>query len=420
MTREVRLTHGATAPIGHPEASVTGIDPSIGRRLEAHRKRRGLSRRTLAELVGRSQEWLRQVEKGLRPLDSIEVLTRIAEVLRIGDWSELLTARATPARRHDASAQPLVERLRRALCGQPPLAPPEGCAEPARGIGELWSCWRAPGRRFEVVAHHAAVALWRTGRGGPATDADRHDRVRALLLLHLVLSRLGERDLAYLAVHQAEQHCDAGAAPVLHACCQQARARELHRAGYPGGARDVVEAALDRLTGHATAGPERTGATIGLCLCAAEVEADLGNERAAEELLVRAEALLVRMGGSHPFGTDLDLLSPGPGAVGVVRVRSALALGKIELALHLAQEHKPGNNHPVDERVNHDIAMARVHAGRYDDVTALLTLLRVERVSPDDLRYDVTARDVVETLWHTTVPPVRAELAHLVERLHGT
>ena len=405
-------------------------DPSIGRRIETYRKRRGLSRRVLADLIGRSQEWLRQVEKGLRPLDSLEALTRLSAVLRIKDWSELLPIRDFGHRRPSAEqADPLVEVLRRALFGLPPPSPPVGRADSTREVDELWSSWRAAGRRFEPVAQRVAEALWRCQEASePSADGDEagtvpvgRDHTRALLLLRLILSRLGEHDLAYIAAQRAVRHCDPRVAPVLYGCCRQAMALDLCRIGYRVEARDLAAAALDRLADGSDEAVERRQAAAGLALCAAGIEADLGEQRAFEQFVARAEALLDEADEqrSQDRRSDVDLLSPGPGGLDTVRVQGMLSLGQVEPALHLALHGAPGNRLSIDERVDHDITLAHVHANRGDDSTALLMLLRVERVSPDDLRYDARAREVVQILWDTRIPTVRTELSHLTERLEG-
>src|ERR1700732_3565827 len=59
-----------------------------GQRIARARRRSGLSQAALAGLVGRSESWLSQVERGKRGIDSHTVLTRMAEVLRT-DIAEL-------------------------------------------------------------------------------------------------------------------------------------------------------------------------------------------------------------------------------------------------------------------------------------------------------------------------------------------
>ncbi len=56
---------------------------AAGQRIARARRRRGLSQTVLAGLVGRSESWLSQVERGKRGIDSHSVLTRLAEILRV-------------------------------------------------------------------------------------------------------------------------------------------------------------------------------------------------------------------------------------------------------------------------------------------------------------------------------------------------
>ena len=65
------------------------VDPAgRGQRIARARRRRGLSQAALAGLVGRSESWLSQVERGLRHVDSHSALMSLAEVLRV-DVTEL-------------------------------------------------------------------------------------------------------------------------------------------------------------------------------------------------------------------------------------------------------------------------------------------------------------------------------------------
>ena len=58
-------------------------DPEVGARIARWRRRRGLSQVALAGLVGRSESWLSQVERGLRHVDSLAVLRDLSRVLRV-------------------------------------------------------------------------------------------------------------------------------------------------------------------------------------------------------------------------------------------------------------------------------------------------------------------------------------------------
>src|SRR5438874_484220 len=59
------------------------VSGSLGERIAAYRRRRGLSQAALAGLVGRSESWLSQVERGIRSVDRLSVLLDIAKILHV-------------------------------------------------------------------------------------------------------------------------------------------------------------------------------------------------------------------------------------------------------------------------------------------------------------------------------------------------
>src|SRR5690606_20053011 len=56
-------------------------ESGIGRRIAYYRARKGLSQRDFAPLIKRSEAWVSQVERGVRPVKALDVLQRIADVL---------------------------------------------------------------------------------------------------------------------------------------------------------------------------------------------------------------------------------------------------------------------------------------------------------------------------------------------------
>src|SRR6266516_4117563 len=55
----------------------------LGPRIAAYRRRRGLSQAALAGLVGRSESWLSQVERGIKSVDRLSVLLDMARILHV-------------------------------------------------------------------------------------------------------------------------------------------------------------------------------------------------------------------------------------------------------------------------------------------------------------------------------------------------
>src|SRR5436305_15221097 len=94
---------------------------AAGQRIARARRRRGLSQAVLAGLVGRSESWLSQVERGKRGVDSHSVLLRLAEVLRV-DLEELTgSADRNATGRPAHPAVPVIEQALMAS-GSPGLA----------------------------------------------------------------------------------------------------------------------------------------------------------------------------------------------------------------------------------------------------------------------------------------------------------
>src|SRR5919206_1673868 len=59
------------------------VSGPIGERIAAYRRRRGLSQAVVAGLVGRSESWLSQVERGVRSVDRLSVLLDMARILHV-------------------------------------------------------------------------------------------------------------------------------------------------------------------------------------------------------------------------------------------------------------------------------------------------------------------------------------------------
>src|SRR3954462_278081 len=55
----------------------------IGRRIATYRRRRGLSQAAVAGLIGRSESWLSQVERGIRSVDRMSILLDLARILHV-------------------------------------------------------------------------------------------------------------------------------------------------------------------------------------------------------------------------------------------------------------------------------------------------------------------------------------------------
>lgn len=60
-----------------------GDQRSIRERIAFYRRRRGLSQAVLADLVGRTEDWLSKIERGERDIRRLDVLADVARGLRV-------------------------------------------------------------------------------------------------------------------------------------------------------------------------------------------------------------------------------------------------------------------------------------------------------------------------------------------------
>jgi len=120
---------------------------AAGQRIARARRRRGLSQAVLAGLVGRSESWLSQVERGKRDVDSHSVLVRMAEVLRVdieeitGSGDEDETSRR---------AYPAASLIEQAMMGYGTSGPLDSGEEPGQQVS-LISCARRRALRTRII-----------------------------------------------------------------------------------------------------------------------------------------------------------------------------------------------------------------------------------------------------------------------------
>lgn len=112
------------------------VSASIGQRVAIARRRRGLSQTVVANLIGRSESWLSQVERGIRSVDRLPVLMDLAEVLHVE--VEALLGRPWKYAPNGNTVPDELEATRHYLNGYLHLFPPnDGRAAGELGLAEL-------------------------------------------------------------------------------------------------------------------------------------------------------------------------------------------------------------------------------------------------------------------------------------------
>lgn len=370
----------------------------LGERIGIRRRQHGLSRKVVANLVGRSEEWLRQVERRQRRLDSIEVLLHLARVLHIEDVTEFLGWRPATAAKAPAAGS-LIEDLRAGLMDSLALrslrpgvhAVPPPLPVLRAELEHAWEVWQQSSSRQAQLAVLLPRLLRRLRSAW--ISGDRSGELVLLLaraygLARYLADELGDQHLAWIAAdhclamaERSDDVAELGAAIVHRTACMRA----MH---YATEAYKFAVEYADRVDDPAIRGA--------LLLQAAEAAADANQRFEANRLLDLARAI------AGDLGTDItrSLVLFGPSEVGIREVRIAMRLGQFDSAVRLARDVSLPQDLPVERQATHLITMAFAYARARDDVAAVFALNRVATLSPDDLRFNPLARAAIQRLAH--------------------
>ncbi|WP_405112434.1 helix-turn-helix domain-containing protein [Micromonospora sp. NBC_01405] len=370
----------------------------IGRRVAQWRVQRRWTQQMLADRLGKSKSWVDKVERGARSLDRFSVIRDVAEVLRV-DASVLVGGDARPS--SASVAVEGVDGVRAALARYPIHRGGPG-SRPVLPVGEL-------GRRVEhawlAYEHADYPQLVRMlpdllGDAQRAHGVDAGDEVVNLLvrvyrLTALVLVKLGEPDLAWLAADRAmaaavgDPQREAGAAIPL--------GQALRAAGRGRLAMAATIAAAHRIAPPVPHdGPPEELSLCGTLLVEAALAAAVcADPHSVGELIDQATEIAERVGEGRDqhHGTSF-----GPTAVELARVAAAVELGDggEAVAWHERAIGRSGwGQLPVEHRAAHLIDAARAYLQVGDLLRAGRALVDAERAAPAEIRCRPVARTVI-------------------------
>jgi transcriptional regulator with XRE-family HTH domain len=233
-------------------------DMPIGERIAIYRRRRGLTQLVLAGLVGRSESWLSQVERGIRPIDRLSVLIDIAHVLKVNVTD--LTGQPFSLAPNGNLENQTVHAIRQALTRYDAILvvdPASGndAARPnpmtlRRDLRQAWQLRQAA--RYTELGIMLPRLLADTERA--TSELDGADRLAAFAvsaetyhLTAMALKKFGENELAWIAADRGILAADRAEAPLLMAVSARAVGQVFMSAGRLDEAERVSTAALTTL-----------------------------------------------------------------------------------------------------------------------------------------------------------------------------
>ncbi|MGH8898427.1 MAG: helix-turn-helix domain-containing protein [Egibacteraceae bacterium] len=380
--------------------------PSIGDRIRYYRRRRGMSQKVLGQLVGRSESWVSQVERGDLPVDRVSVVVTVAQALKV-EPGQLLGYPFLVRNGEDLGEG--LPGIRRALTGRDALAVVLGGAagevEPpdldrlARDVAQCWAI-RQTGRYAALTGMLPDLIL----RAEAATHAAVGDPRPAWRLASMVYqlaaelaSRAGESDLAWIAADRAVRAAEQSEDPLVMAAASFRLAYTFHFAGRFEEGTDVAVVGADALgLGGSSAPPEHVSLRGSLHLIALANQAHAGDAASADRFLRIAREAAERLGvdrndfwrpfgltavGIYETGMQVRLIRPGEALRASERVDSSLLAPELRYlhAIHLCE-------------------VAEAHWQRRDDGSAVNVLLEAERAADQELRYRPEVQEMLVDL----------------------
>ncbi|KAB7836059.1 helix-turn-helix domain-containing protein [Streptomyces mobaraensis] len=395
---------------------------TTGERIRVLRERRGLSRPVLAGLVGRSSDWLKEIENGDRELRSITHLVRLANALRVPDVSMLTGGELSiPADGTGKLSHSAVPAIRSALHGASfTTAPTVGAITPGALKDRVVSAWRlwhtSTHQRTEVGAllpdlvrdAHACVKAHQGNerRAAHAATADLYRLVQRLL------AHICEPELYWIALDRGRAHSEEADQPVALALAAWSTAIGQRAAGFAEEAVRTDEAGMEILRGELDRGDAELTSVYGALNLQAAISCGLdGRSGDAERYLAEADRTARRLPGdySHPqsafdasnvavhgVGIGVGLLNPGE-------------------ALRRAENIAPEKITSLERRSRLLLDIAAGHAQKRETAAAVHYLGRAHQVTPEGIRYVPTARSLAASLVRTASGPLKAGAVALAE-----
>lgn len=390
----------------------------VGQRIAASRRRRGLSQAVLAGLVGRSESWLSQVERGKRTIDAHSVLLRLSEILGL-DVADLI-AQSSEERVAKYQAASAVADVMTSYTSLPAAIKPDRAdhdprlswlGHELRQVNRLYQAakYDDAGKRLPRLINAAEYA----SHSVPKRDRRRANTLRALIYQSAAttLSRVGEPELALTAGDRSVTAAETAERPLLVAVSAYRLGYALTAMKRHAQAKSVALETADALRSTARRPSPLVTSVIGGLYLVAVTAAAAAFDRAEVDLwLQAARATADELGRDrNDFWTAF-----GPTNVRIHEISAAVRFGDPRQAIDKAEVLDPSDLGPglVGRRAQVLLDLARAYGQQRKDAAAVNTMLDAERLSPELVRYDPRTQDLLTELikreHHASTPQLRS------------
>jgi transcriptional regulator with XRE-family HTH domain len=394
---------------------------TAGQRIARARRRRGYSQAVLAGLVGRSESWLSQIERGKRGIDSHSVLIRLAEILRIDIAGIAGPEPGSADTEHTYPAVPLIEQAMLGYGGPEHALPNQSARQ--NQMGHLRARARSAYQAYQGTRYDATGRLLpglirdvETASHITAPSTSSVYGIRALVYdtAAALLNRVGEPFLAWAAADRAMSAASYSGEPLLAAVGAWRLSYIVTNRKHPQEALQIAISAAGTLRrAMHSPSPDQLSVYGALHLAAATAAAAAQDRDMTMALLATARGIADRIGDANHMGTAFGHVN-----VSIHAISASLKLGDPKAAVQAGEALDP-TTIPVGlvgRRTQVNLDLARAYAMRRQDAAAVNLLLAAERLSPQLVRYDPITHEVLTGLLRREHQPSTPELRPLARR----
>lgn len=388
------------------QAAKVPITPGTGECLRFSRRQSATTARRRP--VTRTYGWVSQVERGVRRVDRMTVLEKVADVLEVlvGE----LAAQAPIVASVAEAEVPGASRLRLVLSAAHSLRAilgPHGSPDVAALRDEVeraWSLAHAGGYAdLAELLEHLVPALESAARS--VAEEERPELFRLLARMYhacsAALSNMGEPEAAWIAIDRAVVAAERAGDPLLMAAGEFRLSIVFLGARHFEQAAQASGSAADALGPLAESGEVEAVAMRGaLTLQRAVAAARLNRADDAYAYLRDARGMAAVAGeGRNDYNTEF-----GPTNVGLHEVSVAVDLGDAGVALRAAASVEPSGL-SAERQTRFRIDVARAYAQRRQLDEAVASLLTARELSPQMFRAMPLVKQLVADLMTMSQPP---------------
>lgn len=375
---------------------------AIGERIQNIRERTGKRREVVAGLVGRSTDWLRDVEKGrLQNPPALEMLLRIGQALGVRDLTEITGDHELLVGIARRAGHPVVPAIREAI-ESVDLSPSPSPVDPVELRARVERAWRLWHTSETPRADAGAMLpqIIRDGRRAVRTldGQERRDAAAALsgayALSEQVLAWVADAPLLWLAADRCMSAAEDADDPVTLAAASWVLGNVWRATGREDDAYRLATDAVALLEPRLD-GDQDAQALWGAChLHGAITAAKIGREgdalRGIDQAMGMARAL--PSGSAHPW----TLFGVANTEVSAVSVQ--VELRKSGGALDAASVVDPDALPSIDRRARLWLELSRAYSQQRDWLGTLGALRTAASVSEESMRCHPLARSLAAEL----------------------